>query len=161
MKYFKAWAVFQLLLRVRVSVSGKSSARQQGFSDSLTDCCKLLKESLTCYNLALISVVLAIVSFVVFMSYYSPYEKVAIMLRRRTISSFNNGCLMLSGYSVDGRPPFIPMKTAQWCMNFPGLKIPGSDAVLPPAHRASAVETLLLRWYVTSVEPTTSGLALR
>ena len=38
------------------------------------------------------------------------------------------GCLILSGYSVVGRPPFIPMKVACWYMkpkmiDFLGLKI--------------------------------------
>ena len=38
-----------------------------------------------------------------------------------------------SAYSVFGGPLFIPVKAAQWhvkqkWLNFPGLKIPGSDA---------------------------------
>ena len=67
-----------------------------------------------------------------------------------------------------GRPLFIPIKVGQWCMkpkmtDFPGLKVPGSEAVLAHrvAHRVSTLETLLLRWCVTSVEPTSSSLALR
>ena len=65
--------------------------------------------------------------------------------------------------------PFIPMKAAQWCMkqkwiDFPGLKIPRSDAALLPNHwaRGHALVTLrLLRLCVIRVEPATSGLALR
>ena len=67
-------------------------------------------------------------------------------------------CLILTGYSLVGRPPFIPMKAAQWHVkpkmsNFLGLKLPGSEAVLPHwAHRANALETLLL-----SVNSTRAG----
>ena len=60
------------------------------------------------------------------------------------------------------------MKAAQWRMkqkwlDFPGLKIPGSDAALPHhwAQGTCALETLLLRLCVIQVEPSTSGLALR
>ena len=42
--------------------------------------------------------------------------------------------------------------------DFPGLKLPRSEATLP--HRASALETLLLRWCVTRVEPAIYGLVL-
>ena len=56
-------------------------------------------------------------------------------------------CTMLSGYSLFGRPTFIPVKAAQWRMkpkwlDFPGLKIPRSEDHW--AHRASALETLSL-----------------
>ena len=80
-----------------------------------------------------------------------------------------HGCTISSGYSLFGRPSFIPMRAALWRMkpkmtDFPGLKIPGSEAGLGSsslllhrvAHRASALETLLLRWCVTSVELVTS-----
>ena len=77
-------------------------------------------------------------------------------------------CTVKSGYSLFGRPPFIPTKAAQWhikqkCLDFPGLEIPGSDGAFPHhwAHRASALETLLLRLRVIQVEPAASGLALR
>ena len=71
---------------------------------------------------------------------------------RSTTMGWNHGYTMLSGYSVFGGPPFIPMKAGQWRMkpkmtDFLDLDIPGSEAVLP-------------RWCVTSVEPATSGLAL-
>ena len=46
------------------------------------------------------------------------------------------GCIIESGYSLFGGPLFIPMKAAQWHMkqerlDFLGLKIPRSDALLP------------------------------
>ena len=71
---------------------------------------------------------------------------------------------MLSGYSLVGGPPFIPMKATQWRMkpkwlDFLGLKIPGLEAVLLHhfAHRTCALETLLLRLRVIRVEPANSG----
>ena len=71
---------------------------------------------------------------------------------------FEHGCTMLSGYSLFGRPSFIPMKAAQWHMrkmaNFLGLKIPGSEADLLHhwAHRASTLETLLLWLFAIPVK---------
>ena len=63
-----------------------------------------------------------------------------------------HGCIIKSGYSEIGRPPFIPMKAAQWCMkpkclDFPGLKTPRSEDVFQHhwAPRVSTLETLLLR----------------
>ena len=41
----------------------------------------------------------------------------------------DHGCIIESGYSVFGGPPFIPMKAAQMTDDFPGLHIPGSEAV--------------------------------
>ena len=80
----------------------------------------------------------------------------------RLLVRWAHGCIMKSGYSEVGRPPFIPMTAAQWRMkskwlDFPGLKIAGSEAV-HWAHRASALETLLLlRLCVIREEPGTSS----
>ena len=48
-------------------------------------------------------------------------------------------------------------------LDFPGLKIPASEAVLPHlwVHRASALQTLLLHLCVVQVELATSCLTLR
>ena len=63
--------------------------------------------------------------------------------------------------------PHSFLKAAQWCMkpkwlDFPGLKIPGSEAALPHhwANRASALESLRLFVCEIRVEPATSGFAL-
>ena len=37
-----------------------------------------------------------------------------------------HGCIIKSGYSEIGRPPFIPMKAAQWHMKPKWLNFPGS-----------------------------------
>ena len=81
-----------------------------------------------------------------------------------TAQAQQHGCMRRTGYSIGGGTLFIPMKVAQWCieakwLNFPGLKISGSEAVLSHhwAHKASSLETLLLRLCVIRVEPATSG----
>ena len=61
---------------------------------------------------------------------------------------------MLSGYSLVGRPPFNSMK-ALWRMKPEMIDFPGL------CDGANALEPLLLRWYVTSIEPATSCLVLR
>ena len=67
--------------------------------------------------------------------------------------------------------PLIPMKAAHWRMSpkitdFPGLKLPGSEAILPFCFSTvwsieQAHKRLLLRWCVTSLELATLGLPLR
>ena len=73
--------------------------------------------------------------------------------------------LLKTGYSVAGGPLIFALKAAQRHMkpnitDFPGLKIPGSETSVLCSHRARTLETLLLRWCVTRVDPASSTLAL-
>ena len=71
----------------------------------------------------------------------------------------DHGCIIASGYSDFHRPPFIPMKAAQWCMkqkwlDFAGLKIRCSSALLQHhgVQGTCALVTLLLPLCVIQVE---------
>ena len=69
-------------------------------------------------------------------------KNIQIRTRGFTSDTLIMEVLLRTGYSIVGRPMFIPMKAAQWRMkpkmtDFPGLKIPRSSATSAPCKRTS------------------------
>ena len=73
-------------------------------------------------------------AWIIVLTLEQPMDKIYPQL---FFDCMSHGCIIESGNSDFRGPPLIPMKAAQWhveekWLDFPGLKIPGSDASLGP-----------------------------